>query len=977
MPASPLLQFGPYRLDGADGQLCRHGQVVHLPPKALAVLWQLANQAGRVVPKDTLLDTVWADTVVSDGVLTACIRDLRQALGDDARRARYIETVHRRGYRFVAAVERLATPLPSVSAMVVPKLSPAQQPAGMVGRDAEVAQVHTVFERARGGQRQVLFVSGEAGIGKTTLVEACMANLDLQEAGWVGWGQCVEAYGPGTGYLPILEALGRLCRGPHGATVIDHLLQWAPTWLVQLAGVLPPAEHELLQRHTRGATRERRMRELAEVLEALTVTQPLVLVLEDLHWSDASTVDVLAMLARRREVACLLVLGTYRPVELILRSHPLRQAVSELQLHGQCAELALHYLSPQAVQAYVAHRFPGHLAAPIGPVLYQRTAGHPLFMVHLAEYLAQQVGLDRGTGEEIETRVVAVVDTVPAGVQQLIELQLARLREDEQCVLKMASVAGVEFAAASVAAGMQLPVEKIEAICQGLLQRGPFVEASGLAAWSDGTLSGQYRFQHALYQQVLYRRLTEMQRVQGHRRIGERLEAGYGARAGEMAAELAMHFECGQDTTRAITYHIQAGQRAAEHSAHVEAATHFHKGLELLKTLPDTPARTQQELDVWVVLGPTLMATKGLAAPEVEHAYTQALALCRQHGEPPQLFPVLSGRWRLYLGRGMIMTARALGEQLLTLARRQNDPSQLLTTHQALGIALYFLGEFLPARLHLEQGLTFSNPAQQRVLAIRNAVSPEVHSLCYLSAALWTLGYPEQALHRVIEACTLARALNHPHSLVVALYWRAVLHQYRGEAEAAYEQADVSMQLAAEYDFVQFKAQSIFLCGWALAVRGQSEVGLAQMRQGMQGQMATGTKNAFPYYLALLIAAHGIPQVAEGQRLLAEALVAVDAGRLFYYAAELYRLKGELFLQQSDPDTPQAEVCFHQALEVARRQHAKSWGLRTAMSLSRVWQQQGKRADAYRLLTEIYGWFTEGFDTMDLQEAQALLAELS
>ena len=393
MPAQLLLHFGPYRLDPTSGQLWRHSQVIDLPPRALAVLCQLVAHVGQLVTKEALLAAGWPDTAVSEWVLTTCMRALRQALGDDARHPQYIATVHRRGYRFVAAVERYEAPRQAVSA--------ARPSVGLVGRDTEMAQLHAVQERAQEGHRQLLFIAGEAGIGKTTLVEAYVDTVARQGVGWVAWGQCVDAYGPGTGYLPVLEALGRLCQGPAGATVTDHLRQWAPAWLAQLTGVVPPAEHEQLQRTTRGVTRERLLRELAEALEALTATHLLVLILEDLHWSDASTVDVLSLLARRREAARLLVLGTYRPTELVLRGHPLQQAAAELRLHGHCGELALRYLHPQAVDAYVAHRFPGPLAHAIGPVMYQRTAGHPLFMVHLAAYLAQQVALDLSADESL------------------------------------------------------------------------------------------------------------------------------------------------------------------------------------------------------------------------------------------------------------------------------------------------------------------------------------------------------------------------------------------------------------------------------------------------------------------------------------------------------------------------------------------------------------------------------------------------
>jgi predicted ATPase len=290
------------------------------------------------------------------------------------------------------------------------------------------------------------------------------------------------------------------------------------------------------------------LRELAEALEALTQAQLGVLVLEDLHWGDPLTVEVLTMLARRWEAAQLVMLGTYRPVELILRAHPLRPAVAELQLHGHCTELILSLLPEAAVAAYVAHCFPVPVAQTVAPIIYQRTDGHPLFMVHLVAYLAEQAERAASAEGELAARVAAAAEAVPSGVQQLIELQLGHLSPEEQDVLAVASVAGVEFAVASVAVGLQTSLDWPEAVCEGLARQGQFLEACGLAVWPDGTVSGQYRFRHALYQQMLYRRLAAVRRMQGHRQIGVRLEAGYGAHTAEIAAELAVHFERGQDT---------------------------------------------------------------------------------------------------------------------------------------------------------------------------------------------------------------------------------------------------------------------------------------------------------------------------------------------------------------------------------------------------------------------------------------------
>jgi predicted ATPase/DNA-binding winged helix-turn-helix (wHTH) protein len=977
MPARPLLQFGAYRLDGSQGQLLRHDAVLHLPPKALAVLWCLASQAGQVVTKEALLDTVWADTVVSEGVLTACIRDLRRALDDDARQPRYIETVHRRGYRFVAPVEDSTSPLLALPAVTSPDVAPVHATVELVGRDAEMAQLHAVLERARGGQRQTLFVTGEPGIGKTALVEACFEALAAPDAARIGWGQCVEHYGPGAAYLPVLEALGRLCRGPAGPTIIGHLRQWAPAWLAQLSGVLPPAEREQLQRQARRPSRERMLRELVEALEALTREQLLVLVLEDLHWSDTSTVEVLTMLARRRELARLLVLGTYRPAELILRAHPLKQAKAELQLHGHCAELVLGPLPQEAVAAYVAQHFPAPVAAAIAPAVYQHTDGHPLFMAQVAAYLAPQVGLDSCIDEAVATPVAQALEAIPSGVQQLIELQLERLRPDEQQVLAMASVIGVEFAVASVAAGLQVSPEGPEAVCETLARQGPFLEACGLAVWPDGTLSGRYRFRHALYQAVLYRRLAEVQRVQGHQRIGARLETGYGARAGEIAVELAVHFERGRDPERALTYHTQAGTYALTRFAYQEAIMHLTTGLVLLETLPATQARTHQELVLLVALGPALIVTKGQASADVERVYTRAYDLSQHDSDPPQLFSILRGLWMFYAASGQFQTASELGKQLFAEAQHAHDPVLLLEAHRVLAPTCFFLGELAAAREHAERGMALYVSHQHDTLALHYGQNSGVACLAFAAWALWHLGYPDQALRRSYEALALARRVSHPHSLALAHYFTAAVHQFRREVQAVQTQATAAHALSTTHGFAWYAATSAVQQGWVLAVQGQGEAGLTRMIQGLGDYEITGAALHRTYFGALLAEAQArVGQVRAGLRTLTDAFKAVHNTGERVHEAELYRFKGELLLARRDAQDD-AEACFLQALTVARGQSATSWELRAAMSLARLWQRQGKRQEARGLLTAVYDRFTEGFGTSDLQEARALLDDLT
>ena len=971
MPPESSFSIALVRLDLANERLWCGDQVRVLRPKTFALLRYLIEHPGQLLTKAALLEALWPETAVSEVVLSVCIRELRQALGDDARTPRFIETVHRRGYRFIGHLPTMHPSAPHTAAAAPLPL--------LVGRAHELDALHRGLATALTGVRQILFVTGEAGLGKTTLVDTFLTAVVEQGPLWIGRGQCLDHYGGGEAYLPFLEALERLCRGPGGPEVVEILRHQAPTWMVQMPGLVSPAELEGLQRRVLGTTRERMLRELAEALNVLTAARPLVLVLEDLHWSDYATLDALVALAQRREPARLLLLGTYRPPDALQRGHPLHTVQHELHMHGQCVELSLTLLTEAAVADYLAVRFPdAHLPAGLARLVHQRTEGNPLFMVQVVEdwvrrgWLAQ---VDRHWTLQVGLAALAV--TVPEGLWQMLEQQLDRLSPMEQQVLEVGSVAGAIFSAAATAAGLTHEVVRVEECCASLSRRRQWLEACGEQSWPDGTVAGAYRFTHALYQEVAYTRLSAARRVEVHRRIGARVEAGYGAQAGNIAAELAMHFEQGRDPDRALRYLQHAADNALRRSAYTDAITHLTNALALLSALPETPERAQRELDVQLALGPAFVATKGLAAMEVEQTYARARTLCEQVSETSQLFPTLLGLCLFYQSRVILLTAQELGAQLLRLAQQEAAPMHLLEAHGALGNILFFLGEYPKAWTYLEQGIALTDPTAERGLALHNDRAPGVWCLASASLTLWCLGYPAQAARRSQEALALARALSHPYSLALAQYYAAYLHQRRREALAVQAQAEAFLPLATAQGFPLWVGLGTCWRGWALAMQGQSEVGLTQLRQGLATVVATGQELSQPFGLILLAEAVGhTGQVEEGLRLLAETLTAFEASGRGDLLAEAYRLQGEFLLHQSVPDAAHAETCFQQALAIACRQQAKSWELRAALSLSRLWQRQGKRAAAYDLLAPVYGWFTEGFDTADLQEAKALLEAL-
>jgi DNA-binding winged helix-turn-helix (wHTH) protein/predicted ATPase len=463
-----------------------------------------------------------------------------------------------------------------------------------------------------------------------------------------------------------------------------------------------------------------------------------------------------------------------------------------------------------------------------------------------------------------------------------------------------------------------------------------------------------------------------------HRQIGVREEAGYGARAGERAAVLAMHFTRGRDAPRAVAYLRQAAENALERYAYREAITYLTQALAVLETLPASPEHTAHKVAVYLTLGPALIVTRGQVAPDVERTYARAWELCQRLEETPQLAPALHGLMSFYVNQGALERARALAEQQLRIAQRQPDPALRLVAHTSLGLNLYHAGDFVAARAHLEQGLAFVPQSPLQGTGLRHeVVDYGVLGLAHLARTLWKLGYPDQARQRSQEALRRAQQLAHPHSLGLVHRWTAVFEQLRGDGRAVREHAEAAVTLATSYEFPQMAALGTLMRGWALATQGQGPEGMDQMQQSLQTLQALGVRLGGPYWLALLAEIAGQQgQGATGRQWLAEALTTVHRTGERNHEAELYRLQGELLLSQEVSDKAGAAEALEQALAVARRQHAKSLELRAATSLARLWQQQGQHAAARALLAPIYGWFTEGFDTVDLHEARALLQEL-
>ena len=504
-----------------------------------------------------------------------------------------------------------------------------------------------------------------------------------------------------------------------------------------------------------------------------------------------------------------------------------------------------------------------------------------------------------------------------------------------------------------------------------------------------------YQFKHALIRDAAYEALLRSRRKELHSRIAEVLVGQFPERVILAPELLAHHYTEAGLAEQAIPYWHEAGRNAAERSANAEASTHLKTALEMLQTLPDTPSRARHELTIILSLGVALIATKGFAAPEVERVYAQARTLCQQIGETEYLFPALWGLWAFYVVGGQLRIAEESAEQLLDLAERGQDVSLLLQAHYALGVALFCMGELGSAYLHFEQSSALYDPQQHHSLAFMyGSFDSGVASLSFSALLLWLLGYPDQALKKSQETLAMARALAHPFSLAQALVWTSWFHQFRRDDRGAQEEAETAIRLSTEQGFSTWLAMAMMFYGWALVMQGQCTEGMAELQQGLADTRAMGADTNLSHYFGVLAEAHWrAGQREDALNALAEALAEVSKSEDRFYEAELYRLKGELTIHtaelgpkgevneiwgsiSSTKAEGEAETCFHRAIEIARRQEAKSLELRAATSLTRLWQQQGKKEEAHKMLAEIYNWFTEGFDTKDLQEAKALLEEL-
>jgi len=972
-----MLCFGDYRLDPAQG-LKRGGRDVRITPKSLSLLYLLAQRAEQVVTKEEIFRLVWPDTAVSDSALTSCIQELRGALRDDARQPQFIETVHRRGYRFIAQISgNVVAERPPVS------IPSARTGAPFVGRESLILQMLDAWKVAAQATRQVLFITGEAGVGKTTLVSAFLARAITLGPVRSTWAECVQPIGVGEPYEPLLEAITRLCRQPGGEQLLPVLEHHAPTWLAQLPALLSPTRLAALQRNAAGTTRERMLRELTGALEAITAETPLILWLEDLHWSDVSTLDWLAAFASHPEPARLLLIGTFRANEVAGTEHRLATVPYELGVKGLCREIVLDGLDEPAIHEYARLRFPcpdGHADTfeQLAPLVYRHTAGNPLFMTNIFGDLVERGLIVETNGSwSLPNRITARDLGIPESIKRAVNTQIDRLLTNERTLLETASVAGMNFTLSVVATVAGASLQEAESALSSLARRQRFIRRSDVLQNSTGRTISGFEFLHVVYREALTQRIFPERLEELHRRIGACKEALNPQGSQQIAVELAMHFELGGESQRAVIYLEQAAQNARSRSAYAEAQIHLNKALLLLRQLPHSPERVEREAVLLIGLGVTYQATHGWAAKEAEEAFSGARTLLQNLGKEARLFNALWGLWLFYWGRGFLDHAQELVDDLLAIAGRTNDGITLLQAHHAAWANAFSRGEIEAALFHTEEGLRLCEEERDSAL-ISSFGNHDARVCCHMfrARALALKGRIEEAVHSGTASVQYARKLAHPFSEALALVFASGLDQLLNNYEGTRSHAAAAMAIARDQEFRLLLAWASGFEGWADGQSGRCDEGLKKIAASVSGVQAINCSQFQSHLLGLLAHTHlKMGNTQQGMATVEQALrVVLETGETFY-ESELRRLKGELRIAEGKDSLDSAEQDFLDAVTISRAQGANLFALRSTASLARLWISNGRYPEARALITQTLSDVPHISDLQERAELERMLSE--
>ena len=954
VPLGPV-RFDRFELDEANASLRRDGEALSLAPTPFALLCALARQPGQLLTKAALLDEVWGHQYVSESVLKTAISDLRVLLGDDARKPRFIETVSRRGYRFVAPMSSLAEAL---SGPGVPQA--VSIPASFIGRRDALTQLHADWALTCGGKRSVVWVAGEPGIGKTTLIEQFAAGL--KDTMCIR-GQCVEQYGGGEPYLPVLEALAELCRRDTAAPGLLRTI--APTWLLQLPWLIGTEERDVLRRELAGVGADRALREMGEFLDRYSEQQPLLLVTEDLHWSDRPTIQLIDYIARRRGGARLMWLASFRLAEVVALDHPLNPLRRELRLHRLCDEIVLDPFSATEVAEYVRQRAPTmEIDETFVRALQERTDGLPLFVASVMSELAARPW--SGQEEPVPAARVARM-AVPESLAAIVDRYVARLSDEHRLMLSAAAVCGIEFRVDTVANAVGREVAWVGHVCDELQREGLWLSPPRQEE-HDMSSGSAYGFRHALFRQVLYDRISPFRRAELHRNVALALERERAGGAMVAAAELAALFERGREPMKAAQYCAEAAEAALQHFSPTECREQAEHGLRLLDRAARGAARIELEIALATLSGMAASHLLGLSSDEAKvslmraHALLDAAPLHRLRG------PLLHSLGITLLTRAEYPAALAMAERSDTLSAAHRDPVLQLGVCVVQGDVHMLQGKPAEARTWFERGLgaiaALGGSAENAFLA-----DPQVTMQTLLAVQLVHLGLIESAQACLREAQARARAGTQPFARMIEIWFAAVCEQRLGAAERVAALAEQMQNLVDEFALAQGRTACRWFLGWAKARLGQPREGYRLIRDAYEENtrlgMLSGASETLGYAAEALLLAGDLDGA---QRELDQALEISKALGERVYLSPLLLIESRI--ARSRGDKSRASDCARRAVAEATAQGAAWFEL---LGLIELVEQGGAEPADWRALAALTKALPEARGTAAYAKAAELL----
>jgi DNA-binding winged helix-turn-helix (wHTH) protein len=956
-----LLSFPPFRLDLQNERLWKGDDEVHLRRKPFAILKHLVRNPQRLVTHAEIVEAVWGKIAMSESLLRTHLYDLRQVLGEGV-----VETVVGRGYRFVREVTTLE-PESSQGDAKTTERAPESDARLVVGRDAELDTLGAALRLAQDGRRATVFVTGEAGAGKTTLIEAFLDLASVIGPTFVGCGTSVGQYGSGQAYLPVLDAIGALCRGRGADRAIDVFARRAPSWLVQLPGLVGPDHLDDLQRHAVGATQARMVCELAEALDALSVIAPVVIVFEDLHWADPSTAKLIAFLGGRRESARVLIIGSYRPEETP-RGHPLLRVAGQLIAHRQASAISLAGLGTEAVGAYLSKRFPGHVFPPeLASTLERSTAGNALFLTTLVDDLTGRDLIRKAEGRwELSTHVEDVAARRPDSIRRLIDTQIDRLKPVDQRIVEVAAVAGTTFTAGAVAHALDADPDNVDSACESLASERRLLQHTGTETWPDGTIQSRYGFRHALFQHAALARSTAATVRLRHRKIAERIETGYAGCEEEVAGELAVHFEDGQVPAKAARYHLDAGERAARRCGYKEAAAHLERARELLDRTPPSRERDRFDLRASLTLGWSLFQIDGRGERTVP-ALRRATTLAADLEDRAALGKALVHLGAVLMAQGDLREAHRQRIALASVLDHVVDPGLRLLARQVEATTALLGGQLEEAlRLFGDLGV-FRATEEKTELEGANA-----HLLAFSmgSFALWLSGHPDRAVTLMERAQQVAERAFDPFEHAAMLAEGALLHVWRREPARAAELARRTLAVSEQGSFAKWEKRARLILRWAEAETAQAP-SRARVEELLSESWEDGSVGRTMHAAVYVAMGARLGRTERALDVIGSTLGAIEHTDERWLEPEMHRLRGEVL--QLRNESKNAQQSMRTAIDIARTQGSRLLELRATLSLyahASGATKEHARADLARLLSVV----TEGRNTPDLIDARAAVA---